>query len=100
MPGQKTLLVAQRFPVIRLREITAENPGSSRKSAIWLLLDPVFGLFPCIFPADLGFAPRDEFAIDWFLRHPVCGCRDFAPPTRDHPRNSRAFAGSWERGTD
>ena len=33
------------------------------------------------------------------LRHPVCRCRDFAPATRDHPRNSRAFAGSWERGT-
>ncbi len=33
------------------------------------------------------------------LRQPVCGCRDFAPASRDHPRNSRAFAGSWERGT-
>ena len=73
LPGQKTLLVAQRFPVISLREITAEDLGSSRKSTIWLLLDPVFGLFPCIFPADLGFAPRDGFATDWALRHLVCG---------------------------
>ena len=33
------------------------------------------------------------------LRQVVCGCRDFAPASRDPPRNSRAFAGSWERGT-
>ncbi len=35
----------------------------------------------------------------YLLRQLVRGCRDFAPATRDHPRNSRAFAGSWERGT-
>jgi hypothetical protein len=63
----------------------AERPGSKR--------------LPCIFPVDQGFGPRDEFAMDCQHRHPVCGCRDFAPATRDHPRNSRAFAGSWERGT-
>ena len=53
---------------------------------------------PCIFPADQGVGPGDGFARDWLHRQPVCGCRDFAPATRDHPRNSRAFAGSWERG--
>ena len=68
LQNQWCLLVARRFPVISLREITAEDLGSSRKSTIWLLLDPVFGLFPCIFPTDLGFAPRDGFATDWNLR--------------------------------
>jgi hypothetical protein len=54
---------------------------------------PGFGRFPCIFPVDQGFRPRDEFAIDCTLRHSVCGCRDFAPANRDPARNSRAFAG-------
>jgi hypothetical protein len=35
----------------------AASPGS-----------PDFGVFPCIFPANQGFAPRDEFATDWLLR--------------------------------
>ena len=65
--------MARRFPVISLREINADDLGSSRKSSIWLLLDPVFGLFPCIFPADLGFAPRDGFATDWNLRQAFGG---------------------------
>ena len=33
---------------------------------------PDFGVFPCIFPANQGFAPRDEFATDCTLRHLVC----------------------------
>ena len=56
------------------------------------------GEIPCIFPVDQGYGLRDGFATDWFHRHLVCGCRDFAPATRDHPRNSRVFAGSWQRG--
>ena len=55
--------------------------------------------FPCILPAEHGSVARDRFAPDCPLRQLVCGCRDFAAATRDPPRNSRAFAGSWERGT-
>ena len=36
----------------------AASPGS-----------PDFGVFPCIFPANQGFAPRDEFAPDCLHRH-------------------------------
>jgi hypothetical protein len=93
--------VARRFPVISLREITAEALGSSRKSTIWLLLDPVFGLFPCIFAADLGFAPRDGFATDWDLRQLVL-CRNSANPKLVqfrslagwHHRRSRPISGT------
>jgi hypothetical protein len=99
--GQECLLVARRFPVISLREINADDLGSSRKSIIWLLLDPVFGLFPCIFPADLGFAPRDGFATDWNLRQLVCVSgvrRAGARVSREIPAVSRGFgAGGLRR---
>jgi hypothetical protein len=42
---------------------------------------------------------RDGFAADCTHRQPVYGGRDFAAVARDPPRNSRAFAGSWEMGT-
>ena len=57
------------------------------------------GDFPVFSVRIRELSPRDGFATDCFLRHPVCGCRDSAPANRDHPRNSRAFAGCWERGT-
>jgi hypothetical protein len=65
----------------------AASPGS-----------PDFGVFPCIFPANQGFAPRDEFATDCTLRHPVCCCRDFPPSSRNRSRNSRDSAGFWRSG--
>ncbi len=50
----------------KIDQITeAASPGS-----------PDFGVFPCIFPANQGFAPRDEFATDCTLRHLVCVSRD------------------------
>jgi streptogramin lyase len=39
---------------------TLASPGS-----------PDFGVFPCIFPANQGSAPRDEFATDCAHRHSV-----------------------------
>jgi len=61
----------------------AASPGS-----------PDFGVFPCIFPADQGFAPRDEFATDCTLRHLVCRRRDFsvrARGGRENPAIPRSF---------
>jgi hypothetical protein len=63
--------------------------GSARVQEILLYL-------PC---RSGTLAAREGFAADCLLRQPVCGCRDFAAASRDHPRHSRAFAGSWERGT-
>ncbi len=51
------------------------------------------GGFPCIFPADQGSRPRDEFAPDSPHRHSVCCCRDFPRALGHSPRNSRDSAG-------
>ncbi len=78
------------------------GPGIPRSGSVPPRLPrrrPEIARIPCIFPADQGVGPRDGFARDWLHRQPVCGCRDFAPAPRDHLGNSRAFAGSWERGT-
>jgi hypothetical protein len=61
---------------------------------------PDSGVFPCIFPANQGSAPRDEFATDCTLRHSVCWCRDFPRAPRSNPRNSRDSAGFWRSGSD
>ncbi len=85
-----------------LRLAGKSGPGISKSDFVPPRLPrrrPEIARIPCIFPADQGVGPRDGFARDWLHRQPVCGSRDFAPATRDHPRNSRAFAGSWERGT-
>ncbi len=66
----------------------AASPGS-----------PNFGVFPCIFPANQGFAPRDEFATDCTLRHLVCCRGDFPHASRYSPRNSRDSAGFWRSGS-
>jgi len=79
------------------------RPDISREAEPSRRLGPAerrrFARFPCIFPTERDFARRDGFAPDCPHRQLVRGCRDFAPATRDHPRNSRAFAGSWKRGT-
>jgi len=62
----------------------AASPGS-----------PDFGVFPCIFPANQGFAPRDEFARDCPHRHSVCRCGDFPRALGHSLRNPRDSAGSW-----
>jgi hypothetical protein len=66
----------------------AASPGS-----------PDFGVFPCIFPANQGFASGDEFATDCPHRHLVSGCRDFPPSSRNRSRNSRDSAGFWRSGS-
>jgi hypothetical protein len=99
---------ARRFPASRAVVPCSSAQGNHGQSAgIRPLLAPQrrrptpgAAAFPCIFPAEQGTRPqRDGFAPDSPHRHLVCGCRDFAAATSDHPRNSRAFAGSWERGT-
>jgi hypothetical protein len=59
----------------------AASPGS-----------PDFGVFPCIFPANQGFAPRDEFATDCTLRHSVCRCGDFPRALGHSLRNPCLFS--------
>jgi hypothetical protein len=61
----------------------AASPGS-----------PDFGVFPCIFPANQGFAPRDEFATDCTLRHLVRDSGEFVAGARsdgEFPALSRGF---------
>jgi hypothetical protein len=54
--------------------------------------------FPVFSLLNRDSAPRDGFALECTHRQPVWGCRDSTPATRDHPRNSRALAESWEPG--
>jgi hypothetical protein len=91
--SRRFLLVAQRFPVLGRREITFADPGSSRKSTIRLLLNRVSTLFPCIFPTDLGFPPRDRFAPDYAHRRGVRVSPVRRPGPRAGSRNSRLFPG-------
>ncbi len=44
------------------------TPNSDQITEAASLESPDFGVFPCIFPANQGFAPRDEFATDCTLR--------------------------------
>ena len=60
---------------------------------------PDFGVFPCIFPANQGSAPRDEFATDCTHRHSVCCCRDYPPSSKIRSGNSRDSAGFWRSGS-
>ena len=53
---------------------------------------PLLIAFPCNFPTDQGFAPRDEFAPDCPHRHLVWACRDFPTALRHSPRNPRDSA--------
>ncbi len=56
---------------------------------------PDFAVFPCMFPANQGFAPRGEFAADCTLRHLVCDPGEFAPGAGIRRRISRDSAGFW-----
>ena len=56
----------------------AASPGS-----------PDFGVFPCIFPANQGFAPRDEFATDCTPRQVVRDSGESVPGARIIPKTSR-----------
>jgi hypothetical protein len=100
-PRPRNSLLAERsFPVPARREIPPKMAGNGpfsgpRRAA--MARNP--SEFPAFSLLNRDSAPRDGFALDSPLRHVVCGCRDFAPAPRDPPRNSRAFAGSWERGT-
>ena len=53
-PARRSLLVAQRFPVIGLREISAEDPGWSQNSAICQFLDPRVRKISLHFPWSSG----------------------------------------------
>ncbi len=53
-------------------------------------------------PSGLRHAPGERVYPEGYrgfeshsLRHPVCCCRDFAPASRNSPRNSRDSAGFW-----
>jgi len=50
---------------------------------------------PGIFPADLGFAPRDGFATDCAHRHSVSCCSDPSHEARGGGGKSREFAWFW-----
>jgi hypothetical protein len=73
------------------------RPGVFRSATRRDPLEP--GGFPAFFLRIKELNPRDGFAADFPHRQPVCGRRDFALATGDHPRKPRAFAGSWGRGT-
>ncbi len=62
----------------------AASPGS-----------PDFNVFPCIFPANQGFAPRDEFATDCTLRHLGPRLRRIRVRSAIQRRISRHSAGFW-----
>jgi len=51
------------------------------------------GGFPCIFPADQGSRPRDEFATDCTHRHSVRSSRDLRGWSAVHPPKTPWFRG-------
>ena len=66
--SQKSLLVGTNFPVPERREFTRQDPRLGFGRVTSPAAETRFAAFPCIFPVDQGFAPRDEFATDCTLR--------------------------------
>ena len=76
----------------------ARTSSRGRIGDAGLARKPEFGRFPCIYPVDQGFRPRDEFAIDCTHRHSVRGVGDCATKTPGGGGSSREFAGFWGEG--
>ena len=95
-----SLIAGPSFPVPGPREISPKVPRDHAFSAPRRAAIPSKPRkFPVFSLQIRELSPRDGFALDFSHRQQVCDCRDVAPASRDHPRNSRAFAGSWETGT-
>lgn len=60
---------------------------------------PGFRILPRCFPAGQGFDRRDEFPLNFPLRHPGCGCRDRPQLSKFSARSSRDSAGFWRLGS-
>jgi len=109
------------LPTQRLFGKSARRPGKSRDSAgFWARgfahpnrrlrvpspKEAAARVFLCCQVGRFGFAldspHRRPGSVEQYcefesysLRHPVCCCRDFAPASRNSPRNSRDSAGFW-----
>ena len=97
-PWRESVLVGRNFPAPERRELAGEDVEQGPDRRRWSRPEAEFGRFPCIYPVDQGFRPRDEFAIDCTHRHSVCCCRDFPRASRVSPRKSRDSAGFWPIG--
>jgi hypothetical protein len=54
---------------------------------------------PCIFPAEQGSAPRDQFAPDSPHRHTGCGYSELSTGLDDGSGEARDLAGCWRPGS-
>jgi hypothetical protein len=85
------------FPVLRLREHARQDRENGQIGDPGLAGTRASERFPCIFPVDQGFRPRDGFAPDCTHRHPdpdSTGLCEGLGAGRENRRRFRRFAAS------